>query len=123
VNVFLCESTSAFLFCFPFFIVLMQTRASRSRRECEQTISLQYLQQLNRAYELFLSDISPLVPIIKVHVDESTKKEVCVAFCLWACLLTDNPSPSPQELADFLAEEIRQLEQSNIRVLSLPPRK
>ena len=38
-------------------------------RECESTISLEYLQKLHSAYELFISDIARIIPVIRVNYE------------------------------------------------------
>ena len=39
------------------------------RRECESTISLDYLQNLHAAYEQFIKDISRIIPVIRVNYE------------------------------------------------------
>lgn len=38
-------------------------------RECESTISLDYLQNLHSAYEEFIRDISRIIPVIRVNYE------------------------------------------------------
>ena len=39
-------------------------------RECESTISLEYLQNLHRAYEEFMKDIARIIPVIRVNYEQ-----------------------------------------------------
>ena len=38
-------------------------------RECESTISLEYLTHLHRAYEEFIQDIARIIPVIRVNYE------------------------------------------------------
>ena len=42
-------------------------RIEMRQRECESTISVEYLQNLHLAYEEFLKDISWIIPVIRVN--------------------------------------------------------
>ena len=44
-------------------------RIEMRRRECESTISLDYLQNLHAAYEEFIRDISRIIPVIRVNYE------------------------------------------------------
>ena len=44
-------------------------RIEMRRRECESTISLDYLQNLHTAYEEFIRDISRIIPVIRVNYE------------------------------------------------------
>lgn len=39
-------------------------------RDCELGIKLEYLQDLHKAYEEFLQDISRIIPVIKVNYEQ-----------------------------------------------------
>ena len=39
------------------------------QRECESSISLDYLQNLHSAYEEFIQDISRIIPVIRVNYE------------------------------------------------------
>ena len=39
------------------------------RRDCESTISLDYLRNLHAAYEEFIKDISRIIPVIRVNYE------------------------------------------------------
>ena len=39
------------------------------QRECESTISLEYLKNLHAAYEEFIKDISRIIPVIRVNYE------------------------------------------------------
>ena len=39
-------------------------------RDCEVAIKLEYLQNLHKAYEEFLQDISRIIPVIKVNYEQ-----------------------------------------------------
>lgn len=39
-------------------------------RDCEMGIKLEYLQNLHKAYEEFLQDISRIIPVIKVNYEQ-----------------------------------------------------
>jgi len=40
------------------------------KRECESTISLEYLTQLHAAYEEFVRDIARIIPVIRVDYEQ-----------------------------------------------------
>ena len=40
------------------------------QRECESTISLEYLQNLHAAYEEFIKDIARIIPVIRVNYEK-----------------------------------------------------
>ena len=44
-------------------------RIEMRQRECESTISVEYLQNLHLAYEEFLKDISRIIPVIRVNYE------------------------------------------------------
>ena len=39
-------------------------------RECESTISLDYLKSLHAAYEEFITDIARIIPVIRVNYEK-----------------------------------------------------
>lgn len=39
-------------------------------RDCESTITLEYLQSLHAAYEEFITDIARIIPVIRVNYDK-----------------------------------------------------
>ena len=45
-------------------------RIAARGRDCESGISIEYLQQLYNAYEKFISEISRVIPVIKVNYSE-----------------------------------------------------
>ena len=45
-------------------------RIEMRRRECESSISLDYLQKLHAAYEDFIQDISRIIPVIRVNYEK-----------------------------------------------------
>lgn len=45
-------------------------RIAARGRECESGISKEYLEQLYNAYEKFISEISRVIPVIKVNYSE-----------------------------------------------------
>ena len=44
-------------------------RIDMRQRECESTISLEYLKNLHAAYEEFIKDISRIIPVIRVNYE------------------------------------------------------
>lgn len=50
-------------------------RISQRGRECEQTITLEYLQSLYAAYQLFITKISQTVPVLRVRYDQFVSVE------------------------------------------------
>ena len=46
-----------------------QRRIELRRRECEASISLDYLRSLHAAYEEFIKDISRIIPVIRVNYE------------------------------------------------------
>ena len=44
-------------------------RIEMRSRDCESTISLDYLQNLHSAYEEFIRDISRIIPVIRVNYE------------------------------------------------------
>ena len=44
-------------------------RIELRQRECENTISLEYLQSLHAAYEDFIKDVSRIIPVIRVNYE------------------------------------------------------
>jgi deoxyadenosine kinase len=55
-------------------------RRIRARaRECEETVSLNYLEHLYAAYEDFLQEISKVVPVIRIDYSEFVPVEVIAA--------------------------------------------
>ena len=45
-------------------------RIEMRQRECESTISLEYLQSLHSAYEEFIKDIARIIPVIRVNYEK-----------------------------------------------------
>jgi len=45
-------------------------RIKMRNRDCELGIKLEYLQDLHKAYEEFLQDISRIIPVIKVNYEQ-----------------------------------------------------
>lgn len=45
-------------------------RIEMRARECESTISLEYLQNLHSAYEVFMKDIARIIPVIRVNYEK-----------------------------------------------------
>jgi deoxyadenosine kinase len=45
-------------------------RIKRRARECEKTITIEYLRNLYNAYDVFIADISRVIPVIKVNWSE-----------------------------------------------------
>ena len=45
-------------------------RIQMRSRECESTISLDYLRSLHAAYEEFISDIARIIPVIRVNYEK-----------------------------------------------------
>jgi deoxyadenosine kinase len=54
-------------------------RIEQRSRDCESTISLDYLENLYAAYEAFVTDISRLIPVIRVGWDEYWEVEEIAA--------------------------------------------
>ena len=44
-------------------------RIKMRNRECESSISLDYLQNLHAAYEAFIADIARMIPVIRVNYE------------------------------------------------------
>lgn len=57
-------------------------RIRMRKRDCESTISLEYLENLYKAYEEFLSEISRIIPVIKVNYEEFRTPEEMVDVIL-----------------------------------------
>ena len=56
-------------------------RIELRRRECEATISLDYLRGLHAAYEEFIQDISRIIPVIRVNYERfRTANEMAEMF-------------------------------------------
>ena len=45
-------------------------RIKLRNRSCESSVSIEYLRALHQGYEDFLSDISSVIPVIKVHYQD-----------------------------------------------------
>lgn len=45
-------------------------RIDMRQRECESTISLEYLSRLHGAYEAFVEDIARIIPVIRVNYEK-----------------------------------------------------
>ncbi len=45
-------------------------RIELRQRECESTISLDYLENLHVAYEEFMADIARIIPVIRVNYEK-----------------------------------------------------
>ncbi len=45
-------------------------RIELRQRECESTISLDYLENLHGAYEEFMADIARIIPVIRVNYEK-----------------------------------------------------
>ena len=44
-------------------------RIDMRQRECESTISVEYLKNLHSAYEEFIKDIARIIPVIRVNYE------------------------------------------------------
>lgn len=44
-------------------------RIKMRNRECESSITLEYLQNLHSAYEAFIADIARMIPVIRVNYE------------------------------------------------------
>lgn len=44
-------------------------RIDMRQRDCESTISIEYLENLHKAYEEFIKDISRIIPVIRVNYE------------------------------------------------------
>lgn len=53
-------------------------RIKMRSRDCEVNITIEYLQALYDAYEVFLHDIARVIPVIKVDWSSFRTTEVCV---------------------------------------------
>ena len=45
-------------------------RIEMRKRECESTITLDYLRNLHSAYEEFIKDIARIIPVIRVNYEK-----------------------------------------------------
>ena len=45
-------------------------RIKMRSRDCENTISLEYLKSLHQAYDIFLKDISKTIPVIRIRYNK-----------------------------------------------------
>ena len=45
-------------------------RIKMRSRDCESTISLEYLQNLYSAYEAFITDIARIIPVLRVNYEQ-----------------------------------------------------
>ena len=63
-------------------------RIRMRKRDCESTISLEYLANLYKAYEEFLSEISRIIPVIKVNYEEFRTPEQ-MADVIIRCVMVD----------------------------------
>ena len=45
-------------------------RIDMRKRECESTITLDYLRNLHSAYEEFIKDIARIIPVIRVNYEK-----------------------------------------------------
>ena len=45
-------------------------RIEMRQRECESTISIEYLRSLHAAYEEFIRDIARIIPVIRVNYEK-----------------------------------------------------
>lgn len=68
--------------CKPNVIVYLDVKPERSlerikmrSRECESNVSLEFLQNLYRHYEIFINDISRVIPVISVDYDRFATAE------------------------------------------------
>ena len=60
-------------------------RIDMRQRECESSISLDYLQNLHSAYEEFIQDISRIIPVIRVNYERfRTADEMAEMIVRWA---------------------------------------
>ncbi|KAL0235648.1 hypothetical protein GEMRC1_002230 [Eukaryota sp. GEM-RC1] len=50
-------------------------RIKQRSRDCESSVSLEYLQSLYDAYQVFITDISRVIPVIRVRWDEFRNAE------------------------------------------------
>jgi hypothetical protein len=64
------------------FLSLSYVRVSNSNRDVETTVTIDYLQRLHAAYEEFLTDISRIIPVIRVSWHEfRTAEEMAAMIC------------------------------------------
>lgn len=59
-------------------------RIDMRQRECESSISLEYLKSLHSAYEEFIQDISRIIPVIRVNYERfRTADEMAEMIVRW----------------------------------------
>ncbi len=59
-------------------------RIELRQRECESTISLDYLKNLHSAYEEFMADIARIIPVIRVNYEKfRTPDEMADMIVRW----------------------------------------
>lgn len=57
-------------------------------RECESSITLEYLQNLHSAYEAFIADIARIIPVIRVNYERfRTADEMADMIVRYGCLI------------------------------------
>lgn len=56
-------------------------------RDCESSIGLEYLQNLHKAYEVFIADIARIIPVIRVNYERfRTTEEMADMIVRWVCV-------------------------------------
>ena len=64
-------------------------RIDMRQRECESSISLEYLQNLHSAYEEFIQDISRIIPVIRVNYERfRTADEMAEMIVRWVVMVS-----------------------------------
>lgn len=64
-------------------------RIDMRQRECESSISLEYLQNLHSAYEEFIQDISRIIPVIRVNYERfRTADEMAEMIVRWVVTIS-----------------------------------
>ena len=72
-------------------------RIEMRSRECESSISLDYLSRLHAAYEEFMDDIARIIPVIRVNYQKfRTADEMAEMIVRWGFkILLSLPCPFP----------------------------
>ena len=61
-------------------------RIKMRNRDCESTITLEYLQKLYSAYEAFITDIARIIPVIRVNYERfRTANEMAEMIIRYVC--------------------------------------
>ena len=61
-------------------------RIKMRNRDCESTITLEYLQKLYSAYEAFITDIARIIPVIRVNYERfRTANEMAEMIIRYIC--------------------------------------